>query len=111
MPCNARVVQYAKIAGVIPTLDKLKQIFANHKGTVEVIPGGYRIRIGPVIADIDVASKKITLRSYEEDWDTGVKQLQHLMKMIQDSGLPITEISQPETHRHDHVVPWQQVSH
>jgi len=111
MPCNARVVQMAKIAGEIPTIEKLRDIFKNHQGAVEAIEGGYRIHIGVVVADINIKAKTIILKSYAADWDTGVKQLQALLKMIRETGIPLEDIGQPETHRHDEAAaPWQRVT-
>ncbi len=107
MPCNARVVQSAKLSQ--ETLDRIHKLAKEKGWPVKPAPGGWNITVYPLT--ISVSGNTITFKS-DADWDTGVHQIRNLVTMLKASGIEFTDAGQPETHRHDNPAgPWQRVGH
>lgn len=114
MPCNAKVVLKAKIAGQVPVIDKVKSMAVSKGWTVQPIQGGYSITInyGTYQVLAEVKGNEVTMKSYVGDWNTGVSQLKALtMLLSKQANFNFSDVGKPETHRHEHVGAMQQVPH
>ena len=105
MPCDARVVVKATVQ--IENVDRFVQTLRGKDINVYDAGDRYTMRFGyDVTVEISKAGSAV-LRSNALTWDEGVDQLNQVMNWLGQNGVVFNDVSQPETHKHDHPGPWQ----
>jgi len=98
MPCNSRVVVKATVEIGNVNLDLARVDSGNR----------FSFKVGSdVTIDIDKRTGKAEIKSSASIWDEGVRQINATIKYLRGKDIIVSDLGQPETHRHDHSGPWQ----
>ena len=105
MPCNAKVVQYAKMT--VTDIQKILQAAKNKGLRIVETENSVRLAFGDMVTVEISRSGEVVMRSTSDDWETGVEQLRRVQGFLNASVAPLSDVGDPETHRHDEAGPWQ----
>jgi glutathionyl-hydroquinone reductase len=96
MPCNAKVVLYAKVK-----VDDLKKLGNLKKLSNAYTNGNPQYELSKLVS-VEIDSKgNATLRYIGNDWDEGVRMLSNAINYMKKLNVEVSDVGKPETHRHD----------